>query len=93
MELYTPVLVLAALAAGFAVFSVVITSVGQAIFGTSARMSAQAMVLMNPTCVETAVRPMKLVHQATPSGGNVPPRRPAMLCRAQGSTPCRSTPR
>jgi len=34
---------------------------------------------MNPTWVETAVWPMKVVHQAMPSGGNVLPRRPAML--------------
>jgi len=58
---------------------VVITNVGQAIFGTSARMSAQAMVRLKPICIETAVQPMNVVHQATPSGGNVLPRWPVML--------------
>src|SRR5689334_13445451 len=46
--------------------SVVMTRVGQVIFGTSARMSAQAMVPMKPTCVETAQRPMNRVHHSLP---------------------------
>jgi hypothetical protein len=45
---------------------------------------------MKPNWVETAVRSMKVSHQATPSGGNALPRRPAMLYRTQGSTPSAS---
>jgi hypothetical protein len=67
--------------------SVVITRVGQAIVGTSARMSAHAMVGMKLICVEAAVRPMNWVHQVTPCGGNVLPRRSPMLSWAQRATP------
>ena len=42
-------------------------------------MSAQAMVGMKLHWVEAAVRPIKCVHQVTPSGGNVLPRRLPML--------------
>src|SRR5215831_9846602 len=45
--------------------SVVMTSVGQVIFGMSPRISAHAMVFIKPTWVETAVRPMNLVHHST----------------------------
>ena len=59
--------------------SVVMTNVGQAMLGISARMSTHAMVGMKLICVEAAVRPMKWVHQVTPCGGNVLPRRSPML--------------
>ena len=67
--------------------SVVMTSVGQAIFGRSERISAQAMVPMKPICVETAVPPMNLHHHSNPSGGKALPSRLPMFCRAQYSTP------
>jgi DNA invertase Pin-like site-specific DNA recombinase len=70
-----------------ALHSVVMTRVGHAIFGRSARMSAHAIVCMKPTWVETAVWPMNFVHHSTPSGGKSLPSRPPMLSRAQGSTP------
>ena len=38
---------------------------------------------LKPISVESAVRPMKRVHQSMPSSGNSSPSRPAMLRRAQ----------
>ena len=61
--------------------------VGQLILGTSAWMSAQAIVPIKPIWVDTAVRAMYLHQNSKPSGGKALPSRLAMFCRAQYSTP------
>src|SRR5436309_11239930 len=45
------------------------------------------MVALKPTSVDRGARPMNVIHHSTPSTGNRSPSRPAIVRRAQCSTP------